>query len=159
VTRVPRRTSIEALRRCVRGCRRSTVEVRKYQNGAADAGDKRCGVQEASAPAPAAVRDADVAVLPAGHVHAQDLAAEVPSTASPLDSARAADRLLSPSGATARDVSPRRYYAALDLGTNNCRLLVAQPTRRGFKVKTSFSRIIRLGEGLSTSGRLSNAAI
>lgn len=54
---------------------------------------------------------------------------------------------------------PTRYYAALDLGTNNCRLLVAQPTRRGFKVKTSFSRIIRLGEGLSASGRLSDQAI
>ena len=57
------------------------------------------------------------------------------------------------------DAEQRRTYAALDLGTNNCRLLVAQPTRRGFKVKTSFSRIIRLGEGLSASGRLSEEAI
>jgi exopolyphosphatase/guanosine-5'-triphosphate,3'-diphosphate pyrophosphatase len=50
-------------------------------------------------------------------------------------------------------------YAALDLGTNNCRLLVARPAEDGFRVVDAFSRIIRLGEGLSASGRLSNAAI
>ena len=50
-------------------------------------------------------------------------------------------------------------YGALDLGTNNCRLLVARPSRRGFFVVDAFSRIIRLGEGVSTSGRLSEAAI
>jgi exopolyphosphatase / guanosine-5'-triphosphate,3'-diphosphate pyrophosphatase len=52
-----------------------------------------------------------------------------------------------------------RAYAALDLGTNNCRLLVARPSRRGFKVIDAFSRIIRLGEGVSASGQLSEAAI
>lgn len=50
-------------------------------------------------------------------------------------------------------------YAALDLGTNNCRLLVARPTGDGFRVVDAFSRIIRLGEGVSTSGRLSEVAI
>ncbi len=50
-------------------------------------------------------------------------------------------------------------YAALDLGTNNCRLLVARPSRRGFLVIDAFSRIIRLGEGVSCSGRLSEAAM
>jgi exopolyphosphatase/guanosine-5'-triphosphate,3'-diphosphate pyrophosphatase len=50
-------------------------------------------------------------------------------------------------------------YAALDLGTNNCRLLVARPTADSFRVVDAFSRIIRLGEGLSTSGRISEAAI
>jgi len=50
-------------------------------------------------------------------------------------------------------------YAALDLGTNNCRLLVARPTDDGFRVIDAFSRIIRLGEGVSVSGRLSEAAI
>jgi exopolyphosphatase/guanosine-5'-triphosphate,3'-diphosphate pyrophosphatase len=50
-------------------------------------------------------------------------------------------------------------YAALDLGTNNCRLLVARPTRAGFRVVDAFSRIIRLGEGVSASGRMSEAAI
>ena len=50
-------------------------------------------------------------------------------------------------------------YAALDLGTNNCRLLVARPTGDSFRVIDAFSRIIRLGEGMSTSGRISDAAI
>jgi exopolyphosphatase / guanosine-5'-triphosphate,3'-diphosphate pyrophosphatase len=50
-------------------------------------------------------------------------------------------------------------YAALDLGTNNCRLLVARATHDGFRVIDAFSRIIRLGEGITTSGRLSEAAI
>lgn len=51
-------------------------------------------------------------------------------------------------------------YAALDLGTNNCRLLVAQPTRPGqFRVVDAFSRIVRLGEGLGASGRLSDDAM
>lgn len=50
-------------------------------------------------------------------------------------------------------------YGALDLGTNNCRLLLARPTRRGFRVVDSFSRIIRLGEGVSKSGTLSEPAM
>ena len=50
-------------------------------------------------------------------------------------------------------------YAALDLGTNNCRLLVARPTSGGFRVVDAFSRIVRLGEGLIGSGRLSEAAM
>ena len=50
-------------------------------------------------------------------------------------------------------------YAALDLGTNNCRLLVARPLGDGFRVVDAFSRIVRLGEGVSLSGRLSEAAI
>ena len=50
-------------------------------------------------------------------------------------------------------------YAALDLGTNNCRLLIACPTADSFRVIDSFSRIIRLGEGISTTGRISEAAI
>jgi exopolyphosphatase / guanosine-5'-triphosphate,3'-diphosphate pyrophosphatase len=50
-------------------------------------------------------------------------------------------------------------YGALDLGTNNCRLLVARPSRRGFLVIDAFSRIIRLGEGVLRSGHLSDAAM
>lgn len=51
-------------------------------------------------------------------------------------------------------------YAALDLGTNNCRLLIAQPTRPGqFRVVDAFSRIVRLGEGLDANGRLSDDAM
>lgn len=54
---------------------------------------------------------------------------------------------------------PRRTYAALDLGTNNCRLLIARPAGNDFIIVDAFSRIVRLGEGLSASGRLSDAAI
>lgn len=50
-------------------------------------------------------------------------------------------------------------YAALDLGTNNCRLLIARPSGRDFTVIDAFSRVVRLGEGLATSGRLSDAAM
>lgn len=50
-------------------------------------------------------------------------------------------------------------YAALDLGTNNCRLLIATPAGRGFRVVEAYSRIVRLGEGLSHSGRLSEPAM
>jgi len=54
---------------------------------------------------------------------------------------------------------PQATYAALDLGTNNCRLLIARPTTNGFRVVDAFSRIIRLGEGLAASRRISDAAI
>ena len=50
-------------------------------------------------------------------------------------------------------------YAALDLGTNNCRLLVARPVGSRFRVVDAFSRIIRLGEGLAASGVLSEDAM
>ena len=50
-------------------------------------------------------------------------------------------------------------YAALDLGTNNCRLLIARPSGRDFTVIDAFSRVVKLGEGLATSGRLSDKAM
>ncbi|MCP1335618.1 Ppx/GppA phosphatase family protein [Futiania mangrovi] len=50
-------------------------------------------------------------------------------------------------------------FAALDLGTNNCRLLVARPEGETFRVIDAFSRIVRLGEGLAATGRLSEAAM
>ncbi|MDO1558546.1 Ppx/GppA phosphatase family protein [Brevundimonas sp. 2R-24] len=50
-------------------------------------------------------------------------------------------------------------FGALDLGTNNCRLLIARPTRGGFRVVDAYSRIVRLGEGLTASGRLQPAAM
>jgi exopolyphosphatase/guanosine-5'-triphosphate,3'-diphosphate pyrophosphatase len=50
-------------------------------------------------------------------------------------------------------------YAALDLGTNNCRLLIATPAGSGFRVVEAFSRIVRLGDGLSRTGRLDEAAM
>ncbi len=59
-----------------------------------------------------------------------------------------------------QDGAPDDLYAALDLGTNNCRLLIAQPTRPGqFRVVDAFSRIVRLGEGLAATGRLSEDAM
>ena len=54
---------------------------------------------------------------------------------------------------------PGPAYAALDLGTNNCRLLVAEPAHFGFRVVDAFSRIVRLGEGLGHGDRLSEGAI
>jgi exopolyphosphatase/guanosine-5'-triphosphate,3'-diphosphate pyrophosphatase len=49
--------------------------------------------------------------------------------------------------------------AALDLGTNNCRLLVAKPADGGFRIVDAFSRVVRLGEGLDETGNLSEPAI
>lgn len=54
---------------------------------------------------------------------------------------------------------PQQPYAAIDLGTNNCRLLIARPSSGGFTVVDAFSRIVRLGEGLATSGRLTQGAM
>lgn len=53
----------------------------------------------------------------------------------------------------------QKIYGAIDLGTNNCRLLVARQTKEGFRVIDAFSRIVRLGEGLSANGNLSQEAI
>ena len=60
------------------------------------------------------------------------------------------------SGASGREAP---LYGALDLGTNNCRLLIARPAKDGFRVVDSFSRIVRLGEGLSRTGRLDDGAM
>jgi exopolyphosphatase / guanosine-5'-triphosphate,3'-diphosphate pyrophosphatase len=101
--------------------------------------------------------------VPAAHGHAVAPATLSRLGGQPADagSRRTAGR---PEAATDATREPAResarVYAALDLGTNNCRLLVAQPSRRGgFKVIDAFSRIIRLGEGVTTSGRLSDEAI
>jgi exopolyphosphatase/guanosine-5'-triphosphate,3'-diphosphate pyrophosphatase len=99
------------------------------------------------------------------------------ATDAPDANAMAGDNRLSPPGSgdasaplaqadnphdgAGREQAPRRegIYGALDLGTNNCRLLLARPSRRGFRVVDAFSRIIRLGEGVSQSGRLSEPAM
>jgi exopolyphosphatase/guanosine-5'-triphosphate,3'-diphosphate pyrophosphatase len=54
---------------------------------------------------------------------------------------------------------PRQAYAAIDLGTNNCRLLIARPADENFVVIDAFSRVVRLGEGLAQTGRLSQEAM
>ena len=64
-----------------------------------------------------------------------------------------------PAPALARAEASGAAYAALDLGTNNCRLLIASPSQAGFRVLDSFSRIVRLGEGLGNSGLLSSASM
>ncbi len=77
------------------------------------------------------------------------------------ENTRLGDGLLvraSPSGSAAAGAE-NGVYAALDLGTNNCRLLIACPAGEGFRVVDSFSRIIRLGEGISATGSISEAAI
>lgn len=56
-------------------------------------------------------------------------------------------------------VPPRPVFAALDLGTNNCRLLIARAAPGGFRVIDAFSRIVRLGEGLTRHDRLSDPAM
>ena len=54
---------------------------------------------------------------------------------------------------------PRQGYAAIHLGTNNCRLLNARPSGENFVVIDAFSRVVRLGEGLAQTGLLSQAAM
>src|SRR3954464_873346 len=68
------------------------------------------------------------------------------------------------SGPSDQGFSPRREhhrhtYGAIDLGTNNCRLLIARPTEGGFTVIDAFSRIVRVGEGLSHPGELCQDAM
>ncbi|MDE2404780.1 MAG: Ppx/GppA family phosphatase [Sphingomonadales bacterium] len=53
----------------------------------------------------------------------------------------------------------RQSYAAIDLGTNNCRLLIARPSGDNFVVVDAFSRVVRLGEGLAQTGMLSDEAM
>ncbi|MBX3560208.1 MAG: Ppx/GppA family phosphatase [Sphingomonas sp.] len=62
-------------------------------------------------------------------------------------------------GLPQRRWTSRHTYGAIDLGTNNCRLLIARPTEEGFTVIDAFSRVVRLGEGMATSGKLSDAAM
>jgi exopolyphosphatase/guanosine-5'-triphosphate,3'-diphosphate pyrophosphatase len=62
-------------------------------------------------------------------------------------------------GGRSRPRPPAPIFAALDLGTNNCRLLLAQPAREGFRVVDGYSQIVRLGEGMAATGRLSEAAM
>lgn len=103
-----------------------------------------------------AARATPVVADAAGLLPTIDLIAEqrTPAAALPRREASPAQR------AADRDHYDAPLYAALDLGTNNCRLLIAQPTRPGqFRVVDAFSRIVRLGEGLAARGRLSDEAM
>ncbi|MEE9250724.1 MAG: Ppx/GppA phosphatase family protein [Alphaproteobacteria bacterium] len=76
-----------------------------------------------------------------------------------MNGTRKSRRRIKPHPPARREAGRAPAYAALDLGTNNCRLLVAEPADRGFRVIDAFSRIVRLGEGLERRRRLSAAAI
>ena len=87
-----------------------------------------------------------------------------PSDSQPIPSRPSGDRQASgpPAEFSLRKpphVRPRQAYAAIDLGTNNCRLLIARPADENFVVIDAFSRVVRLGEGLAQNGRLSQAAM
>ncbi len=58
-----------------------------------------------------------------------------------------------------KKADPAELYAALDLGTNSCRMLIAQPKGNQFHVIDSFSKSVQLGIGLETSGKLSRASM
>ena len=77
------------------------------------------------------------------------------------DSLVKADNSAKPSESTdfRRNWFERTAYAALDLGTNNCRLLIAKAGGDDFTVVDAFSRVVRLGEGLTTTGRMSDEAM
>jgi len=64
-----------------------------------------------------------------------------------------------PSTPQERRHAQRHTYGAIDLGTNNCRLLIARPMGSSFTVVDAFSRVVRLGEGLSQTGKLSKEAM
>src|SRR5260370_23476606 len=96
---------------------------------------------------------------PPGQGAASPLRATATAEASPLSAPyHPAAPLVRRNGAGRND-SWGETYAALDLGTNNCRLLVARANGGGFRVIDAFSRIVRLGEGVNVSGLLSEAAI
>jgi len=105
--------------------------------------------QAASAPAASsapASRSPEAAPLPAASARPPQAAPRSPDASRPQGTPRPHQEL--------------PVFAALDLGTNNCRLLVAVPQRHGqFRVIDAFSRIVRLGEGLTASGRLGQAAM
>ncbi|OHV87902.1 Ppx/GppA phosphatase family protein [Mesorhizobium sp. ORS 3428] len=99
-------------------------------------------------------------------VFARDENGAIPLSASPAAAAKPEPAPAAPQPRLPVSIVPRPpqqelpVFAALDLGTNNCRLLVAVPGRHGqFRVIDAFSRIVRLGEGLSASGRLGHAAM
>ena len=58
-----------------------------------------------------------------------------------------------------RRTARRPVFGGIDLGTNNCRMLVGTPAANGFHVLDSYSRVVRLGEGLYETGRLSPVAM
>jgi exopolyphosphatase / guanosine-5'-triphosphate,3'-diphosphate pyrophosphatase len=121
---------------------------------------RKRGQSRDAAPSPAPLQ-AEQSAKPKRHKRRRGarIAGRSPKDQPGTDSAAAAPKIAAAPALPAAIFRPG-LYAALDLGTNNCRLLIAAPTRPGqFRVVDAFSRIVRLGEGLTASGRLSGAAM
>ncbi len=79
------------------------------------------------------------------------------ATDAPVETPKAVSRANEPSALSGPGSAP--LYAALDLGTNSCRMLIAQPLGSQFSIVDSFSKSVQLGVGLEASGRLSRASM
>ena len=79
------------------------------------------------------------------------------ATAEPVEAPEGVSRAVEPS--SPHVPAAGQLYAALDLGTNSCRMLIAQPRGSQFLVVDSFSKTVQLGAGLEASGRLSRASM
>ncbi|MCZ7594786.1 MAG: Ppx/GppA family phosphatase [Hyphomicrobium sp.] len=96
---------------------------------------------------------------PEARARSGDFPAAITAHLSPVGPQNGSANGAGPAPRPGHDARADGVYGALDLGTNNCRLLLARPSRRGFRVVDAFSRIIRLGEGVSQTGRLSEPAM
>lgn len=85
------------------------------------------------------------------------MSAQADTTSSPPKAAKTARRGKSPYSRSRYQGAP--LYSALDLGTNNCRLLIAKPDGDSFRVVDAFSRVVRLGEGVMENGAMSEEAM
>ncbi len=132
------------------------------------------GKPRGAGPAPVAPASNPVGPDPVRHVIAPEARPAASTEGSEEASPAASVAMSAPSPVVASPPSPiepsrapwqktppfhRQAYAAIDLGTNNCRLLIARPSGDHFMVIDAFSRVVRLGEGLAQSGRLSDAAM
>lgn len=93
--------------------------------------------------------------------HRRRKKANNPAAETPAKEQKQAREPLTERSAQSKPAAPKDppVYAAIDLGTNNCRLLVAKRSRDGFRVIDAYSRIVRLGEGLASTGQLSEDAM
>jgi exopolyphosphatase / guanosine-5'-triphosphate,3'-diphosphate pyrophosphatase len=134
-----------------RGCAAAPLESEQNMVEGTDSGDPR------SEPGPVTDGSDALRMADASHPETVRALASAPAPSQPGPPGRDGGDGHRRAG-SARNRSGRRergpFYAALDLGTNNCRLLVAEPSAGGFRVVDSFSRIVRLGEGVAQNGAL-----
>lgn len=133
--------------------RRRRRSRKKAGNGARAPAGMNGAPQDAAAPGP----DGGAAPLETGPVNGTGEG----RTGRESNGSRAPKSNKPPQGGAQRRQRGRfaHTYGAIDLGTNNCRLLVARPTKDGFRVIDAYSRIVRLGEGVGRTGALSDAAM